>query len=138
MQRTSSCRHLLRRRPRLSRLAARREATMWHRQRRERQEVALAGDSAQRQAPPPASPLAPAQPNGPVGLESTLGAPAIGRKMAMGLLRYDTAEDADSFLVSSAVGPIPALCLDSAGAWTPAMPRVEERFARIERRQRRT
>lgn len=81
--------------------------------------------------------------NGPFGLEWVLSVPAIGRKTEKGLPRYDDASD--TFLLSDAEDLVPALQLDTTHTWLPDTttigpyqvrryrPRIEGRFARIER-----
>lgn len=83
--------------------------------------------------------------NGPFGLGWDLALPAVRRKTDKGLPRYRDGEDADTFVLSDAEDLVPVL--DGAGERVvtprrvhevdfdvhPYVPRVEGRFARIER-----
>ncbi|HWY90597.1 MAG TPA: SpvB/TcaC N-terminal domain-containing protein, partial [Solirubrobacteraceae bacterium] len=88
--------------------------------------------------------------NGPFGLGWHLPTPAISRKTATGVPRYDDVADSDTFVLAGAEDLVPLLS-DSGGAWSEDSfdvpgpegghrvrryrPRVEGAFARIERWQ---
>jgi RHS repeat-associated protein len=81
--------------------------------------------------------------NGPFGFGWSLRLPAITRKTANGLPRYDDAGESDVFLISGAEDLVPVLDLDLSRSEDRSTapgylihryrPRVESAFARIER-----
>ncbi len=87
--------------------------------------------------------------NGPFGLGWQLPIPAVTRKTANGLPRYEDAVDSDTFILSGAEDLVPVLA-ESEGRWVEELheeddylvrryrPRIEGLFARIERWQHKT